>query len=256
MIIIADIHGRSFWKGVIKDRESEKIIFLGDYLDPYLYEEEFKGLNLDEIYEKTVTNFKEIIDLKKSNPDNVILLLGNHDCHYFLGVDNSSRLDYLHFAQYRDIFNENTDLFQMAYEKNIGGKRFIFSHAGISKNWLDGHSLILKGWNDDNIVEWVNEKYKNRDRHFIGVLNDISHYRKGFDWYGSMIWADFQEYLKDEDMLIGDFQIFGHTQLRDNPFVWNKFADLDCRRGFILNDDGNITELDGKILEKTQKPDE
>ena len=38
MIIIPDIHGRSFWKDAVKGRENEKIIFLGDYTDPYSHE--------------------------------------------------------------------------------------------------------------------------------------------------------------------------------------------------------------------------
>ena len=38
MIIIPDVHGRSFWKEYVKGHEEEDIIFLGDYLDPYGYE--------------------------------------------------------------------------------------------------------------------------------------------------------------------------------------------------------------------------
>ena len=49
MIIIPDIHGRSFWKDAVKGRENEKIIFLGDYTDPYSYEgiEFWEGLQSD-----------------------------------------------------------------------------------------------------------------------------------------------------------------------------------------------------------------
>ena len=35
MIIIPDIHGRTFWKQAIQGKETEDIVFLGDYLDPY-----------------------------------------------------------------------------------------------------------------------------------------------------------------------------------------------------------------------------
>ena len=37
ILIIPDIHGRTFWKECIKC-ECDEIIFLGDYLDPYNYE--------------------------------------------------------------------------------------------------------------------------------------------------------------------------------------------------------------------------
>ena len=39
ILIIPDVHGRTFWH-YAKDHvdEYDKIIFLGDYLDPYRYE--------------------------------------------------------------------------------------------------------------------------------------------------------------------------------------------------------------------------
>ena len=255
MLIIPDIHGRTFWKDAVNGRENEDIIFLGDYLDVYKYEEAFIDKSDNEIFESIMENFKEILDFKKEHKKKVILLLGNHDLSYTC-IDKASRYDWLHAGEIYNIFNSNRELFQMAYEKVINDKRFIFSHAGISKNWLRGHDLILKGWTEKNIVDWANNAYLVKNEHFFSALNDISNYRGGFDWWGSMVWADFQEYLDEEDELIGDFQIFGHTQLKDNPFVWNKFADLDCRRAFILNEKGLITELDGKILEKTEKKDD
>ena len=58
--IIPDVHGRQFWKDVIPRKdEFEKIIFLGDYLDPY----GFEGVsNLN-----ALDNFKEILEFKKEN---------------------------------------------------------------------------------------------------------------------------------------------------------------------------------------------
>ena len=35
MIIIPDIHGRTFWKKAVKGHENDEIVFLGDYNDPY-----------------------------------------------------------------------------------------------------------------------------------------------------------------------------------------------------------------------------
>ena len=52
MIICADIHGRTFWKDAIaKKRENEKIIFLGDYLEPYPQE----GITHDMAFSGTMT---------------------------------------------------------------------------------------------------------------------------------------------------------------------------------------------------------
>jgi len=35
MILVPDIHGRDFWKKIREKATEEKIIFLGDYIDPY-----------------------------------------------------------------------------------------------------------------------------------------------------------------------------------------------------------------------------
>ena len=71
-LIIPDIHGRTFWKDAVSQYEDkvEKIIFLGDYLDPYLDE----GITRKD----AIRNFEEIIDYKINNSDKVVLLLGNH----------------------------------------------------------------------------------------------------------------------------------------------------------------------------------
>ena len=75
MIIIPDIHGRNFWKEAIKGHEDEEIVFLGDYVDPYSSLENVDTWN-------GLDSLSEVIDFKKAHPDNVTLLLGNHDLSY------------------------------------------------------------------------------------------------------------------------------------------------------------------------------
>ena len=77
LLIIPDVHGRTFWKDAVSQYEDkvEKIIFLGDYLDPYPDE----GITR----KGAIRNFEEIIDYKINNSDKVVLLLGNHDLHYW-----------------------------------------------------------------------------------------------------------------------------------------------------------------------------
>lgn len=47
-LIIPDVHGRTFWKKSVYDylenHPEVKIIFLGDYLDPYQYHERSKQM--------------------------------------------------------------------------------------------------------------------------------------------------------------------------------------------------------------------
>ena len=76
------------------------------------------------------------------------------------------------------------------------------------------------------------------------ALNFTSRYRGGYESYGSMVWSDVREVDLFKKPVIGDYNIFGHTQLKQ-PIVTEFKACLDCRRGFLLNDNGKICELDG-----------
>ena len=38
ILVIPDVHGRSFWKNAVAQNTDIPIIFLGDYLDPYAHE--------------------------------------------------------------------------------------------------------------------------------------------------------------------------------------------------------------------------
>lgn len=74
ILILGDIHGRSFWKEPCNNWTG-KIIFLGDYHDPYgeyIDEEPNKAESLTNLRELTafVENRRKISD--------VICLLGNH----------------------------------------------------------------------------------------------------------------------------------------------------------------------------------
>ena len=36
ILIIPDVHGRTFWESALKSGDYEKIVFLGDYTDPIM----------------------------------------------------------------------------------------------------------------------------------------------------------------------------------------------------------------------------
>ena len=67
ILIIPDVHGRPFWKKAIKTGDYEKIVFLGDYTDPY----EMEGITNRE----ALKNFKSIIAFKQQKPEKVVLLV-------------------------------------------------------------------------------------------------------------------------------------------------------------------------------------
>ena len=244
MIVIPDIHGRPFWKGAVKERRPrETVVFLGDYMDPYPHE---KISHTD-----ASKNFEEVIEYKKKHSKTTILLLGNHDLQYMNDCGTCSRYDYFHARGIRYKFEKNKDLFQMAYEKKIGGKRFIFSHAGIHKLWVE--DWFGKSVTNKNVVDYMNNALIVEDDGFIRALDQYSAYRGGWESYGSMIWADIREYRGAKDSSFGNVQVFGHTQLSKDPVNLNNVIYcLDCRRPFRVDNEGNVCEMDGKIIPITK----
>lgn len=225
MVVIPDIHGRTFWKDAVNGRKEDEIIFLGDYLDPYNDE------NISA--EESVNNFKEIIEFKKARNNNVILLLGNHDVHYFMDdVIQSTRKSRFYEREIAHLFFDNDELFQMCYEKNIGGKRVLFSHAGVLRDWAN---IFFPDVPDDKICDYLNNAYLVGDKKLGTWLSTISNFRGGNSYAGSCIWADVHEHLNDYQKQVADYQVFGHTQLIENPIVTDRFACLDVRRVFIIS---------------------
>lgn len=234
MIIIPDIHGRTFWKSAVELlKENEKVIFLGDYLDPYPWER---------ISSKdTIDNFKEIIEFKKSKGDDVILLLGNHDFSYLLDRAIKCRFDYENSGLIRDLFLENLDLFRIV---KISGK-YVFSHSGILKQWISNFPDIFEeGLGIEDISNVLNNLLATNLELLVKSLMIVGLERGGWSPVGSCIWGDIHEFIYyPEEQYLGYYQIFGHTQnMSGNPIIKENWACLDCRKAFRLEDD-KIVEL-------------
>ena len=220
MIIIPDVHGRVFWKEALARREKdEEVIFLGDYVDPYSYE----GITSED----AIKNLEEILGVRD---EKMIMLLGNHDFMYLCSDHPKCRHDYQNEKRISDLL-DNKDIFQVAYKKELLGKTYVFSHAGFNPGWVD---YAFEGLELPEVVDKANELYQKWDSGFLKNLGTVSYLRGGYSEFGSMIWSDTREYRDFEDESL--YQIYGHTQLRDEPVITSKFACLDCRRGFRLDE--------------------
>ena len=218
ILINPDIHGRVFWKYSIEHKdEFDKIIFLGDYLDAYS----------PDLLVNEKDNFEEIIQFKKDNLDKIILLLGNHDCHYINSkILHSSRYNLFKANIYHKLFNDNLDLFQLIYIYD----KYLFSHAGVYQKWMDLNKLTLKDLLDCDLDKLSKS------------LNWIDYFRGGFYDVGSCIWADIRD-SGTEKLLKGYYHIFGHTQLKFKVST-SEFSCLDCRVPFSLDSEtGYINKL-------------
>lgn len=193
IIVIGDLHGLDVWKDIVDNHPDCRFVFLGDYLDPYEYIP----------HENLMDNLYDIISLKRNRPDDVILLLGNHDLHYFSSDARiSSRFDCQIADKVSRIFIENFHLFQYAFQE---GSR-IFTHAGISNEWFEKD---FKGDVTFPIAEQLNHPADWQ----IEALCRVGQQRGGKSGdIGGIFWAD-----KDElnDPLHGFTQIVGHNRVKE-----------------------------------------
>lgn len=199
ILIIGDIHGRKNWKDIISSNKDqvEKIVIMGDYFDPYT----------DKKIPDMIENFNEILDLKKAEPEKYILLLGNHDTHYFCPYAcESTRYSYAGAGFYEELFKKNLEYFDFIWKYG----NTLFSHAGISKSWFttafpeadpkDAYSVIKSAGLD------------NRDLYTVG-------WERGGYGYGGPFWADYRETTRSP--LPGWNQVIAHTRV-ENIIQYNK----------------------------------
>ena len=246
ILVVPDVHGRIFWKEPVKKYLDavDKVIFLGDYLDPY---EDEDGL-ADDIFE----NLMEIVNLKQDNMEKVVLLKGNHDQHYaserFEELAGGSRIDQQNWNKYHQVFTENKDLFQIAHMEYIKGMPYVFSHAGVTLYWLKKVNENI--WNlfdykislaDPDIIEKIN--LLDDDGEGQDMLTVIGSYRSWFgEKTGSILWADIEEhaipYAPKAYGLNQVFQVFGHTKLNKNyvKIEFDNFAMIDSKQCFMIDE--------------------
>ena len=189
IIAIGDIHGSTDWKEIVKAQPNSIYIFLGDYLDPY------REISEDAL----IDNLKEIVALKKENPENVVLLLGNHDVHYFSAIDRGERYNMFIANEVRKIFREKPALFQNAFQI----KNLLFTHAGVSQLWFDKY---FKGNINENIADQLNNPTLEQE----AALEQCGRGRGGNLPCGGIFWA---YYLELEEPLRDFIQIVGHTSM-------------------------------------------
>ena len=129
LLLIPDVHGRASWQQPVKDALKLKdihIIFLGDYVDSF----DIPGF-------KILQNLREIIALKKKFPDKVTLLLGNHDYAYIHGFYAISGFQASMMNDYRQIFEENKNLFEVAWGSSGKERYTLVTHAGLTEGFYN-----------------------------------------------------------------------------------------------------------------------
>ena len=231
ILIIPDVHGRMFWKSAVENFPDIPTIFLGDYHDPYPQE----GIT----NAQSLRNFKEIIEYVKCHL-NCKLLIGNHDLHYLVDIDGC-RKDFGNEPIVRRLLLDNLNLFDLAATRIINGKKYLFSHAPILKEWI--HE-VGETENVDLLVNRLNRYFhdiENKGDELQNLLDRVSRYRGGWNAWGSPIWSDLYEIYDSGGTLIetADYSIFGHSQLK-RPLITKECACLDTHNAYLLSSIGEI----------------
>lgn len=226
LMIIPDVHGRTFWKEACNNWEG-RIVFLGDYFDPYPDE----GIS----NEDAIKNAEELISIMAD--DRVIALAGNHDCHYILNdYPKSTRYSY----KYQDVICQMLKCMplQLAYKEG----NFLFTHAGITNYWLDyikKYDFIKGDIEKDlnNIFTWALKGNNSA----IAALSIVGRMRGGWWESGSCLWADIYETV-NRDIYDECTQVVGHSQVKYmfnakdiNP-EFNSIYYTDCQKPCILKE--------------------
>lgn len=195
-VCIGDIHGRTSWKDIVQKETFDKIVFIGDYFDS---KEGISALN-------QIENFNEIIDLKKSNPEKVILLTGNHDYHYLKYVYQT----YNGFQAFDQ--PKIQPLIQEAYEEGLiqmaycwGG--FLFTHAGLTKEWFK-NNFTEDHVESSTLEVLVNDLFRKKPTSY-GFIMGQEFSPTGNSVYQSPIW------VRPDSLMSYPFpgfkQVVGHT---------------------------------------------
>ncbi len=205
LITIGDLHGSLVWKQ-INPGNWDRMVFMGDYVDSGKY-------SPDEI----LSNLYEIIELKKSYPEKVVLLWGNHDLAYFYGGHERHYCSGFKETMLQVLFllfNKHRNLFQASFQV----KNYLWTHAGISQKWFDNYILSEQLPADENLAATLNRLF---DLSYEPLFH-VSVIRGGLFEDGGIFWAHGTELF--EDPLIGYHQIVGHTKTNDGIVVANHYG--------------------------------
>lgn len=151
-ICIGDIHGLPTWSEIVKKHSNEdvKYVFVGDYFDSF---------HLSAA--KQIDNFKKIIEFKKENPEDVILLIGNHDWHYLPSANEHYSGFQTHFQfDIADVLKPAISecLLQASYMV----ENYLFTHAGVSEIWCKNADIKI----DKDISININKLFEENPMYF------------------------------------------------------------------------------------------
>jgi predicted phosphodiesterase len=252
-VIIGDVHGRDQWKQIVaQESDADRFVFVGDYFDSF----DISGV-------EQMHNFKEIVELKETSGKEVIMLIGNHDYHYYPEIGDSSTSGYQTrmAPSIMQLIYENRQHLQVAYRID----EFVFTHAGISSEWLDD---FIPNWNLDTMVDQINDLFNYtpvnlcyRSYKIVDSENGqwVSSGGFGAETYQGPMWIRPKALMAaNRDTLRKDIiQVVGHTHQneidKEGKATGGRYYFVDTQetsQEYMIITDGNITFNNTKQKQK------
>lgn len=202
IVVIGDLHGLDSWEQIVSQHSDCRFVFLGDYNDPHKF-----SVSDDEV----MANFQRLIDFKLQRSDDVVLLLGNHDVHYYSEYASiGSRFNFHIGCQLSELYQRYSDCFQNALQ--IGN--LLFTHAGVDDDWF--RNSFKGGLDKKDIARQLNTPTEEQK----WALHDCGACRGGKQPVGGIFWADITEL---NNPLHGFIQIVGHNRVEKSEIrTFNK----------------------------------
>lgn len=208
VLVIPDLHEKTIWKTRVGEKDWDRAVFIGDYVDSWTHDDTV-----------CINNLRDIIEFKKSDPENVILLLGNHELSYMDTAYRCSGFQPSAYLMLHDVLtHEYKDLFQVAYQVD----NCLFTHAGVTKKWYNYNKDIINNF-PGNLAEKLNNIQNSSKQPILHTVGKL----RGGHGFGGITWADKTEMM--EGPLPGYHQIVGHTPVpeiqRLNKFMGSTYSD-------------------------------
>lgn len=236
-VFIGDIHGSDRWKIVVsKESDADRFVFVGDYFDSF----DIPGLI-------QMHNFKEIVEFKNSSDSDVVMLIGNHDYHYFpeIGYNGTSGYQRRIAPAISMLVEENRRNLQVAYSFDD----VLCTHAGVSEVFMN-QFFGKDGWSVETIAEGLNDlfAYKPKSFEFNGFEPTGDNQSQTPMWIrpGSLVPAS-------KNIRKRYYQIVGHTEMKymdiESTHKWagGKYFFIDT-----LNSSGEYLVLNHGIFSKNK----
>src|SRR5258706_1490958 len=204
IIALGDIHGRSFWRQIVNDQVFDKLILIGDYFDS---KEDISA-------ENQMENFEAICNYKRTHPDEMILLIGNHDFHY-LNIKNEKYSGYQ--PDYAKAISAllNRSIKEELLQMSFLDKTILFTHAGVTKTWGRENDINIPDIQND-----ITQLFTNHPERF-GYLQSTRRVEHQVPDGISPIWVRPEHLIPDK--IDGYIQVVGHTMQQRLTIVDNLY---------------------------------